>query len=146
MKQSCAGNMIRRQVKQKMARVKLRYIYIYIYIYFHLKFVKMKKIFTVLALKQSNSDERIFALYKYSRRLLIKTVSPKFLSNNLFVMTFLWPATPSRVLIFSNLILHNVILVSKKNSSVFKLFVFLQIRCAKLKIRQWICVSIRHTT
>ena len=32
--------------------------------FFHLKFVKMKKIFTILALKQPNSEERIFALYK----------------------------------------------------------------------------------
>ena len=43
----------------------------------------MKKIFTILTLKQRNSEERIFALYKYSRRLLTRPVSPKFLSNNL---------------------------------------------------------------
>ena len=54
----------------------------YIY-FFHLELVKMKRIFIILALKQLNSTERIFALYKYSRRLLTKTVSPKFLSNNL---------------------------------------------------------------
>ena len=59
------------------------YIYIYIHIYFHLKFVKMKTIFTILALKQPNSKERIFALYKYSRRLLTRTLSAKFLSNNI---------------------------------------------------------------
>ena len=51
--------------------------------FFHLKFVKMKKIFTILALTQSNSEGSIFALYKYSRRLLTRTVSPKFLSNDL---------------------------------------------------------------
>ena len=71
--------MIWRQVKQRMARVKL-HIYIF---FFHLKFVKMKKIFTILALTQSNSEGSIFALYKYSRRLLTRTVSPKFLSNDL---------------------------------------------------------------
>ena len=54
----------------------------YIY-FFHLEFVKIKRIFIILPLKQLNSEERIFALYKYSRRLLTKTVSPKFLSNNL---------------------------------------------------------------
>ena len=53
--------------------------------FFHLKFVKMKKIFTILALKQPKSEERIFALYKYSRRLLTRTFSSKFLSNNLLV-------------------------------------------------------------
>ena len=62
---------------------KSKAIYIYIFFFFHLKFGKMKKIFTILALKQPNSEERIFALYKYSRRLLTRTVSPKFLSNNL---------------------------------------------------------------
>ena len=36
----------------------------YIYIFLNFKFVKMKKIFTILALKQPNSEERIFALYK----------------------------------------------------------------------------------
>ena len=34
------------------------------YIFFHLKFVKMKKFFTILSLKQPNSEERIFAVYK----------------------------------------------------------------------------------
>ena len=53
--------------------------------FFHLKFVKMKKIFTILALKQPNSEERIFALYKYSRRLLTRTLSAKFLINNLTI-------------------------------------------------------------
>ena len=50
----------------------------------------MKKLFSIVALKQPNSEERIFALYKYLRRLLTRTVSPKFLSNNLcydFLMT-----------------------------------------------------------
>ena len=44
-------------------------------------------------------------------------------------MTFLRLATPSQILIFSNLILHNFILVSKSNSSVSKLFIFIRIRC-----------------
>ena len=47
--QSCAGNMIWRQVKQRIVRVKL-HIFL-----FHLKFVKMKKFFTILALKQPKS-------------------------------------------------------------------------------------------
>ena len=51
--------------------------------FFHLKFVKMKKIFTILAPKQPSSEETIFALYKYSRRLLARTISPKCLSKNL---------------------------------------------------------------
>ena len=51
--------------------------------FFHLKFVKMKKIFSIVALKQPNSEGRIFVLYKYLRRLLTRTVSPKFLSDNL---------------------------------------------------------------
>ena len=59
MEQSCAGNMIWTQVKQRMERVKL-----HTYIFLNFKFVKMKKIFTILALKQPNSEERIFALYK----------------------------------------------------------------------------------
>ena len=68
--------MIWRQVKQRMARVKLHLFL------FHLKFVKMK-FFTILALKQPNSEKRIFEVYKYSRGLLKRTLSPKFLSNNL---------------------------------------------------------------
>ena len=51
--------MIWTQVKQRMERVKL-----HTYIFLNFKFVKMKKIFTILALKQPNSEERIFALYK----------------------------------------------------------------------------------
>ena len=64
--------------KIKNGKSKTTYIYC-----FHLKFVKMKNVFTILALKQPNSEERIFALYKYLRRLLTRTVSPKYLSNNL---------------------------------------------------------------
>ena len=115
--------MIWRQVKQRMARVKLHLFL------FHLKFVKMKKFFTILALKQPNSEKRIFAVYKYWRRLLKRTVSPRFLNNNLSVwISYDW-LTPSQILIFSNLILHNFILVSKSNSSVSKLFIFIRIRC-----------------
>ena len=43
-------------------------------------------------------------------------------------MTFYDWLTPSQILIFSNLILHNFKLVSKSNSSVFKLFIFIRIR------------------
>ena len=57
-------------------------------IFFLLKFVKMKKFFIILSLKQPNSEERIFAVYKYSKRLLIRTLSPKFLSNNLSLWLF----------------------------------------------------------
>ena len=71
--------MIWRQVKQRMAKVKLHLFL------FHFKFVRMKKFFTISALKQPNSEKRIFAVYKYSRRLLKRTLSPKFLSNNLSV-------------------------------------------------------------
>ena len=106
-----------------MARVKLHLFL------FHLKFVKMKMFFTILALKQSNSVKRIFAVYKYSRRLLKRTLWPKFLSNNLSLWLFYDWLTFSQNLIFSNLILHNFILVSKSNSSVSKLFIFIRIRC-----------------
>ena len=123
MRQSCAGSMILRQLKQRMARVKLHLSL------FHFKFVKMKKFFIILALKQPNSEKRIFAVYKYWRRLLKRTVSPRFLNNNLSVwISYDW-LTPSQILIFSNLILHNFILVSKSNSSVSKLFIFIRIRC-----------------
>ena len=54
--------------------------------------------------------------------------------------------TPSQILIFSNLIMHNFILVSKRNSSVFKLFIFIGIRYARLKICEWTCVNIRYIT
>ena len=115
--------MILRQLKQRMARVKLHLSL------FHFKFVKMKKFFIILALKQPNSEKRIFAVYKYWRRLLKRTVSPRFLNNNLSVwISYDW-LTPSQILIFSNLILHNFILVSKSNSSVSKLFIFIRIRC-----------------
>ena len=50
--------MIWRQVKQRMARVKL-HIFL-----FHLKFLKMKKFFPILALKQPNSEECILVVYK----------------------------------------------------------------------------------
>ena len=123
MRQSCAGSMILRQLKQRMARVKLHLSL------FHFKFVKMKKFFIILALKQPNSEKRIFAVYKYWRRLLKRTVSPRFLNNNLSVwISYDW-LTPSQILIFSNLILHHFILVSKSHSSVSKLFIFIQIRC-----------------
>ena len=46
----------------------------------------MKTFFAILALKQPNSEKRIFAVYKYSRRLLNRALSHK------FVMTFLWLA------------------------------------------------------
>ena len=42
-----------------------------------------KVFFPILDLKQPNSEERIFAVYKYCRRLLKRTLLPKFLSNNL---------------------------------------------------------------
>ena len=47
----------------------------------------------------------------------------------IFCYNFLILATLSQILIFSNLILHNFILVSKSNSSVSKLFIFIRIRC-----------------
>ena len=123
MRQSCAGSMIWRQLKQRMTRVKLHLSL------FHLKFVKMKKFFIILALKRPNSEKRIFAVYKYWRRLLKRTVSPRFLNNNLSVwISYDW-LTPSQILIFSNLILHNFILVLKSHSFVSKLFIFIQIRC-----------------
>ena len=101
MKQSWAGNMIWRQVKQRMASVKL------LLFPFHLKFVKIKTFFTILALKLPNSEKRIFAVYKYSRRLLKRTISPKFLSNNLSLRLFYEWLTPCQILIFSNLKVHN---------------------------------------
>ena len=63
--------------KTKNARVKLHLFL------FHLKLVKMKKFYTILALKQRSSEKRIFAVCKYSRRLLKRNLSPNFLSNNL---------------------------------------------------------------
>ena len=101
MKQSCAGNMIWRQVKQRMARVKL------LLFPFHLKFVKIKTFFTILALKLPNLEKCMFAVYKYSRRLLKRTLSPKFLSNNLSLRLFYEWLTPCQILIFSNLKVHN---------------------------------------
>ena len=121
--QSCAGNLRWRQLQQKMTRVKLHLFL------FHLKFVKMKIFFTILVLKKPNSEKRIFAVYKYSRRLLKRTLSPKCLSNNLSVWLFYDWLTPFQILIFPNLILHNFIFVSKSDSSVSKLFIFIQIRC-----------------
>ena len=70
-------NMIWRQVKQRMARVELHLLL------FYLKFVKMKKFFAILALKQPNSEKPIFAVYKYARGLLKRALLPKFLTNNL---------------------------------------------------------------
>ena len=121
MKESCTGNMIWRQVKQRMAGVKL-HLFI-----FHLKFVKMKFFFTISALKQTNSGKRIFVEHKYSRRLLKRTLSPEFL--NLSVWPFYGWFTPSQIFIFLNLVLHNFILVSKSNSSHSKLFIFTRIWC-----------------
>ena len=37
-----------------------------------------ERFFTILALKQPNSEKRIFAVYNYSRRFLKKVLSPKF--------------------------------------------------------------------
>ena len=123
MKQSCAGNMMTwRQLKQRMARSKTILIY-------HLKFVKMKILFTFLVLKQQNSEECIIAIYKYLWSLLKRTFSLKFLSNNLSLWLFLWLATSSQILIISTLILHNFISVSKNSSPVSKLFIVIQIWC-----------------
>ena len=121
MKESCTGNMIWRQVKQRMAGVKLHLFL------FHLKFVKMNFFFTISALKQTNSGKRIFVEHKYSRRLLKRTLSPEFL--NLSVWPFYGWFTPSQIFIFLNLVLHNFILVSKSNSSHSKLFIFTRIWC-----------------
>ena len=112
-----------RQVKQIIAKVKLHLFL------FHLKFIKMRKFVTILALKQPNSEKRIFAVSKYLRRLLKMALSPKFLSDNLSVWLFYDCLTATQILIFSNLILHNFILVSKSNFSVSKLFIFIRIRC-----------------
>ena len=57
-------------------------------IFFLLKFVKMEKFFIILSLKQPNSEERVLAVYKYSKRLLTRTLLPKFLSNNLSLWLF----------------------------------------------------------
>ena len=46
--------------------------------------------------------------------------------------------TSSEILIFSNLKLHSSILVSKSIFSLFKVFMFLRTRCAKLKMRELI--------
>ena len=102
-----------------MARAKL-HLY-----FFHLKIVKMKFFFTILALKQPNSEKCIFAVYKYSRRLLKRTLLPKFLSSNLLLWLFYEELNS-----LSNLNLlesQNVQLVSKSNSSVSKLFIFIRI-------------------
>ena len=81
MKQIYAVNMIRRQVKQRMARVKLerererereRE-----------KERERKKFFTIVALKQPNSSESILTVYRYSGRLSTRTLSPKVLCNNI---------------------------------------------------------------
>ena len=136
MKQSCASNMIWRQVKQRMARVKLHLFP------FHLKFVKIKTFFTILALKLPNSEKRIFAVYKYSRRLLKRTISPKFLSNNLSLRLFYEWLTPCQILIFSNLKVHNwfqkviLLFLSYLSLSEFDAF-WICIR---------ICVNIRYIT
>ena len=89
---------------------------------FHLKFVKMKTFFPILALKQPNSEKRIFAAYKYSRRSLKRILLPKCLSNNLSAWLFNDWLTPSQILTFSNLVLHKFILVSNSNTSVSKFF------------------------
>ena len=128
--QSCVSNMIWRQVKQRMVRVKL-HIFL-----FHLKFVKMKKF--ILALKQPNSEKRIFAVCKYLRRLLKRILSPNFLKYSLSLWHFYDWLTPSQILILSNLILYNFILVTKKNSSVSKLFIFIRIGCV-LNLHQNLC-------
>ena len=107
--------MIWRQVKQRMVKSEHPFL-------FHLKFVKMKTFFSILALKQPNSEKRIFAVYKYSRRSLKRILLPKFLSNNLSVWLFNDWLTPSQILTFSNLILHKFILVSNSNTSVSKFF------------------------
>ena len=69
--------MIWRHVKQRMARIKLQ-----IYIFFILNLWKWKR-FLPFSPWNNRTQELIFALYKYSRRLLTRTGSPKLLSNNL---------------------------------------------------------------
>ena len=100
----------------------------YIYFFFILNLWKLKS-FYHFSLKQPSSEKRIFAVYKYSRRLLKRTLLLKFLNNNLSFWLFYDWLAPSQILIFSNLILHNFTLVSKSNSSDSKLFIFIRIRC-----------------
>ena len=107
-----------------------KYTHTHIYInFFILNLWKLKNLFTFLALKQPNSEESIFAVDKYLWSLLKRTLSLRFLSNNLSLWLFLWLATPSQILIILNLILHNFILVSKSNSLVSKLFIVTRIQC-----------------
>ena len=83
----------------------------------------------------------ILAVYKYSRRLLTRALSPKLVSNNFSSWLSHDCLNHSQVLILSNLLLHKFILVSKCVSSFFKVSIFLWIQCAKLKMCKWICAS-----
>ena len=141
MKQSCAGNMIWRHKVSKIKNGKSKTTNIFFFI---LNLWKWKSFFTILSLKKQNPEERIFAVYRYSRGLLASTLSPKVLSNNLSLWLSYDGLTPAQVLIFSNLILHNFILVSKINPSVSKLFIFIWIQCAKSKMWKSISVNIRY--
>ena len=58
------------------------------YISFSSRICENEKVFPILARKRPNSEERIFAVCKYSRRLSKRTLSPKFLSNNLSLWLF----------------------------------------------------------
>ena len=83
MKQSYAVNMIRRQVKQRMTRVKLERERERKRERKREKERERKKFFTIVALKQPNSSESILTVYRYSGRLSTRTLSPKVLCNNI---------------------------------------------------------------
>ena len=77
--------------------------------------MKIKKFFTIFALKLPNSLESILAVFKYLRRLLTRTLWPKVLNNNPLLWLLSYNLlTPSQILVSLNLRWHNFILVWKK--------------------------------
>ena len=121
-----------RQVKWRKVRVEQ-----YIFFFLNLNLWKWKSFYN-FDLHQ-NHKESILAVCKYSRRLLTRALSAKVLSNNLSLWLFnTGSVTYSEILIFLKLKLYNSTLVSKSGSSLFKVFLFHQTRCAKLKMRELI--------
>ena len=110
MKQSCTVNMIRRQVKQRMARVKLER-----------ERERERK-------RDRERAEKVFYHCSPQTTELIRKylnsiqIFGKIFRLKCYVIIFRYDIfydwfTPSQILIFSNLILHNFILVSKSNFS-----------------------------
>ena len=108
---------------------------------FYLKFVKMK-MFLQFWPSNNHTYHSVLAVYKYSRRLLTRALSAKVVSNNLSLWLsydrLLSLSLSLSNLIFSNLILPNFLLVSKR---VFSSLRYFKVSFSEFNAPTWKCAN-----